>query len=313
MNSNLPESKLLPRLGPLLAALLFAFSAHSQPLPSTQCVSTALASGTGDAIAIPLLPCAQTTTVLLLNITNANSTTTPTISVNGQTPYVILNFDATALTAGELQPNQHRILTFDGFHWFILNSGGGGGGGGITSITLNTPSELTPVTGSPCSSTTCVLTITKANENANTVWAGPVSAGPAQPGFRLLGCVDMPLASGCPYDIAFTASGMPTNSMVIPSDLTRSVNCPASFTGSSAHTEAGTTGAVTVNINQITSGVRANRGTITWGASSATFAAGAFSGAGITGLANDTIELQFPSVADATFANVSATLKCSRV
>ena len=110
---------------------LIALSAQAQ-LPKTQCISTAIGGGSGDAVTIPLLPCSETTTLLVLTFTAPNTITNPTISVNGQTPHVILNFDATALTVGELAPSQRRILTYDGANWLLLSGGTAGGGGGIT-------------------------------------------------------------------------------------------------------------------------------------------------------------------------------------
>lgn len=114
--------------------------AHAQ-LPKTQCVSTAIASGTGDAIAIPLLPCTETTTLLVLTLTASNTTTTPTISVNGQTPHVILNFDTTAVGVGALATSQHRLFTYDGAHWLLLS----GGLGGLSAINIMCQPGLTCV------------------------------------------------------------------------------------------------------------------------------------------------------------------------
>lgn len=94
---------------------------NAQTPAGTQCVSTAVAGGTGDAITIPLLPCTETTTQLILTITAANTIAAPTISVNGQTPHAIKGYDGTSLTGGFLQPSQRRILTFNGTNWFVLN------------------------------------------------------------------------------------------------------------------------------------------------------------------------------------------------
>jgi hypothetical protein len=60
----------------------------------------------------------------------------------------------------------------------------------VTSVALSAPAEFT-VSGSPVTSSG-TLTLTKANENANTVWAGPTSGAPAQPTFRTLVIGDIP-------------------------------------------------------------------------------------------------------------------------
>ncbi len=108
----------------LLAALAAAagFSpAWAPPLPATQCVSTAVAGGTGDAITIPLLPCAATTTILQLTFTTPNTSAAPTISMNGQTPFILKDFDGSSLLPGVLAAGQRRLLTFNGTNWFMLS------------------------------------------------------------------------------------------------------------------------------------------------------------------------------------------------
>jgi hypothetical protein len=67
------------------------------------------------------------------------------------------------------------------------------GTGTVTSVGLSLPAEFT-VTGSPVT-TSGTLTVTKANETANTVWAGPSSGGSAAPAFRALAAADLPAAS----------------------------------------------------------------------------------------------------------------------
>lgn len=67
----------------------------------------------------------------------------------------------------------------------------GGGSGTVTSVALASPSEFT-VSGSPVT-TSGTLTLNKANQSANTVWAGPSSGGAAAPAFRALVYADQPL------------------------------------------------------------------------------------------------------------------------
>jgi hypothetical protein len=61
---------------------------------------------------------------------------------------------------------------------------GGGGSGTVTSVGLVMPAEFT-VSGSPVTSSG-TITVTKANETANTLFAGPGSGAAAAPTFRTL-------------------------------------------------------------------------------------------------------------------------------
>jgi hypothetical protein len=66
----------------------------------------------------------------------------------------------------------------------------GSGAGTVTSVALAAPAEFV-VSGSPITSQG-TLTLTKANENANLVWAGPTTGAAAQPTFRSLVGADLP-------------------------------------------------------------------------------------------------------------------------
>ena len=63
------------------------------------------------------------------------------------------------------------------------------GGGSVTSVAMTMPAEFA-VAGSPVT-TSGTLAVTKANENANTVWAGPTSGAAAAPTFRALVIADV--------------------------------------------------------------------------------------------------------------------------
>lgn len=65
-----------------------------------------------------------------------------------------------------------------------------GGTGTVTSVALTMPSEFS-VAGSPITSAG-TLAVTKANENANTAFAGPASGSAAAPSFRALVEADIP-------------------------------------------------------------------------------------------------------------------------
>ena len=72
----------------------------------------------------------------------------------------------------------------------VLGSGGGGGGGTVTSVGLTAPGIFT-VSGSPVTNSG-TLSLTLANEAANTVFAGPASGPDAPPTFRALVVADIP-------------------------------------------------------------------------------------------------------------------------
>src|SRR6266568_4827827 len=69
-------------------------------------------------------------------------------------------------------------------------SGSSGGSGTVASVGISVPVEFT-VVGSPVTSVG-TFSIAKANESANTVWAGPTSGSPAAPSFRHLTAADIP-------------------------------------------------------------------------------------------------------------------------
>lgn len=77
---------------------------------------------------------------------------------------------------------------------------------GVTSVGLSLPSEFT-ISGSPVTSTG-TLTGTWANQTANTVFAGPVSGGPAAPSFRALSIDDFIDSSFYVSDAAAGAGGV---------------------------------------------------------------------------------------------------------
>jgi hypothetical protein len=71
-------------------------------------------------------------------------------------------------------------------------------GGTVTSVDMTVPAEFA-VSGNPVT-TSGTLAITKANESANTVWAGPTSGSAAAPTFRALVAADIPAGISSPTD-----------------------------------------------------------------------------------------------------------------
>src|SRR5271157_2478896 len=95
------------------------------------------------------------------------------------------------------------VIQFVGGVWAV--SASVPGSGTVTSVALAAPAEFT-VGGSPITGAG-TLTLTKATQTANTVWAGPASAGPTAPTFRALVVADIP---ALPYDAAGAAAAAQT-------------------------------------------------------------------------------------------------------
>lgn len=76
------------------------------------------------------------------------------------------------------------------------------GGGSVSSVALTMPTEF-GVAGSPVTSSG-TLAVTKQNQNANTVYAGPSGGGAAAPTFRALVSADMPSSVGSVKSVALT-------------------------------------------------------------------------------------------------------------
>jgi hypothetical protein len=77
--------------------------------------------------------------------------------------------------------NNVAVLSANGLY---VPPGGGGGGGTVTSVGLSLPGVFS-ISGSPVTSSG-TLTAALVNQNANLVFAGPGSGGPAVPTFRAL-------------------------------------------------------------------------------------------------------------------------------
>lgn len=107
---------------------------------------------------------------------------------NGGTGQVTANAALNALLPAQTG-NINYVLQTDGTD----TSWAPAGSGTVTSVAISAPSEFS-VTGSPVT-TSGTLTLTKANQNANLIYAGPSSGGAAAPTFRSLVADDIPTAS----------------------------------------------------------------------------------------------------------------------
>lgn len=96
--------------------------------------------------------------------------------------------DPSSPVAGQIYFNTttNKFRIYSGSGWDEL----GTGSGTVTSVALSVPGEFS-VSGSPVTSSG-TLTVSKANQNANIVYAGPSSGGAAAPAFRALVANDIP-------------------------------------------------------------------------------------------------------------------------
>lgn len=76
------------------------------------------------------------------------------------------------------------------------------GGGSVTSVALTAPVEFS-IAGSPIISSG-IIAITKVNQSANLVYAGPTSGGAAAPTFRSLVAADFPASVGTVKSVGLT-------------------------------------------------------------------------------------------------------------
>ncbi len=149
------------------------------------------ATGTGNArISLPFTSSSGVNdyysgSLRLTNVTFANSA--PEMMIDPATSYFTMDSPLTNANPTKVAVETAGNVVFSGFYFADTAGGGGGGGGGggtVTSVGLTMPAEFS-VAGSPIT-TSGTLAVTKANENANTVWAGPTSGAAAAPTFRAL-------------------------------------------------------------------------------------------------------------------------------
>lgn len=125
-------------------------------------------------------------------------------------------------------------------------------GSGVTSVGLSMPAEFS-VSGSPVTSSG-TLAVSKANQSANQIYAGPASGSAAAPGFRALAAADLPNPSTSSiggvqavnavshqWINAINTSGVPQLSQPASSDLSDYGSVPnAALANASVTVTAGT-------------------------------------------------------------------------
>lgn len=100
-----------------------------------------------------------------------------------------------------------------------------GGGGTVTSVALTMPAEFS-IAGSPVT-TSGTLAVTKANQSANLVYAGPGSGAAAAPAFRALVAADLGLTDGqIAESVGGTLTGMPLPNSIFDFRLTPTSGTP---------------------------------------------------------------------------------------
>lgn len=214
----------------ILVGLMLASAANAQPaVPPAQCVTNAAAGGTPDAITVPLLPCGLATNILILTLTGANTTASPTLQMVGFAALPIRSSTNGSIGVGALPAAGAVVmLTSTGTSWLLLQSG-------VASV---------------------------ANENANTVYSGPTSGPAVQPTFRALVTADMP-ADVAEIDVAksWTAAQRATPVVLALATATATPNfdtgqnfklgltsaCPCTFANPSTTPVAGQTGVIEID------------------------------------------------------------------
>jgi hypothetical protein len=178
----------------------------------------------------------------------------------------------------------------------------GASGGTVTSVAFTAPAEFS-VSGSPVTSSG-TLAVTKANQSANQVWAGPTSGSAAAPAFRALVAADIPAQ---PYDIGSFIEVAPTASQVVLRHVfARSVVFAAGLSPSRGAAGTAATASTTFTIKKNGSSVGSFNFAIS--ATTATFTMAS----GTTFAAGDVMTVEAPATPDATLAGITFTLSGTR-
>lgn len=111
------------------------------------------------------------------------------------------------------------------------------GGGSVTSVALTMPGEFS-VVGSPISSSG-TFAVSKSNQNANTIYAGPASGPAAPPTFRSAVSADFPAGVGTVTSVAIALNGsalLSLSSSGGPITTSGTVTLTVNFANQSANT-----------------------------------------------------------------------------
>lgn len=110
-------------------------------------------------------------------------------------------------------------LRCDGTNWHEVGRGAlGAGSGSVTSVALTVPAEFS-VAGSPVT-TAGTLAVSKANQSANQVYAGPTTGAAAAPAFRALVAADIPSLGYGTGTVTSVAATVPAEFSIAGSPVT---------------------------------------------------------------------------------------------
>ncbi len=169
--------------------------AIDQAATDIQC-SPASASGTTYTCGVtPALQAPAATASRWIFTPDVNCAANPTLNINGQGAVNLQKLSAGSLTnliANDCVAGVPYLITMaaGGFVLDTMAGGGSGGSGTVTSVGLSMPAEFSVANSPVVSSGT--LAVSKANQNANLIYAGPSSGGAAAPVFRSLVGADLP-------------------------------------------------------------------------------------------------------------------------
>ncbi len=219
------------------------------------------------------------------------------------------------LINSKLQPSDPGFSRFNPIwlKWFldltgVVNAAGGTSIGTVKSVGLAAPPEFV-VTGSPVTSTG-TLTLSKAPQNPNKVWAGPTSGAAAVPTFRSLVAADFPAGTGTVTTVSVVTANGVSGSVANPTTtpaITLSLGAITPTTVTASSTVQGTqlistvaTGTAPLSVTSTTNVPNLNASSL----SGATFAApGAIGGGTPAGASFTTLAVsgQQTSVGGGTF------------
>lgn len=190
---------------------------------------------------------------------------------------------------------------------YVTGLGFGTGSGTVTSVAMTVPSDMS-ISGSPITSSG-TLALTRNNQNANLVFAGPSTGAAAAPTYRSLVAADLPsgIGSNIPYDVGFFAEGTMTTSEVVARFVApRALSLASGASGVAICGTAPTGSSVAMTLAKNGS----NFGTVTYTSGSTT---GTVSITSTTTFASgDIITWAGPGSADATLSDPSVTLTATR-
>lgn len=166
------------------------------------------ASGSGTAYVAAMSPTltAYTAGMVVQFKPDVASTGAATLNIDALGAKAIKKPDGAAVGSGDLGAGKLYPLWYDGTEFRMVEAGSGT----VTSVGLSVPSEFS-VSGSPITSSG-TLAISKVNQSANAIYAGPTSGGAAAPTFRALVAADLPNTAVTPgsytsADITVDAAG----------------------------------------------------------------------------------------------------------